>query len=63
MSVPVDVPMEVSEQEDVARDAIGETDEVIKVLASPEPLPIQVKRPVHGQQRAICGRGIKEIPI
>ena len=62
MSVPVDNPMEVLGQEDVAGDAIGETNEVIEVLASPEPLPIQVERPVHGQQRVIQGRGTKENP-
>ena len=62
MSVPADVPMEESEQEDIAGDAIGETNEVAEVLASPEPLPIQVKRPVRGQQRVIRGRGTKENP-
>ena len=62
MSVPVDIPMEESEQEDITGDAIGETDEAIEVLASPEPLPIQVERPACGQQRVIWGRGTKENP-
>ena len=48
MLVPVDDPMGESEQEDATRDAIRETDEVIEVLVSPEPLPIQVERPVRG---------------
>ena len=62
MLFPADDPMDVSGQESVAGDGIRETDEVIKALASPEPLPIQVERPVHGQQRAIQGRGTKENP-
>ena len=41
---------------------LTETDEVIEVLASPETLPIQVEKPVRGQQRAIQGRGTKENP-
>ena len=62
MSVLVDDPMEESRQEDIAQDAIEEADEVIEVLASSEPLPIQVERPVCGQQRVIQGRGTKENP-
>ena len=56
---------EEAEEADAEGELAEETIEVTEVSStavSPEPIPVQVERPVRGRQMAIRGRGTKYHP-